>query len=112
MYAIKKLCVCQTFLAIYNHIFTLYLSLIAVQLADEDVPPLPREVIEYGKVLGIIGNGKWPKPSLDDVDLLLNQLYDKHFHGYDRVSHSLLKLEILNRSMCKQINNINYICQK
>ena len=86
------------YLAIFLHFF---LSLIRVKLADEYLPPLSKEVIEYRKVFGITGSERWPKPSHDDVDLLFNQLDDKYCHDYDSISHSPLKVELLNKSMCK-----------
>ena len=87
---------------ILPYFYTFFLSLIAVKLTDEDLPPLPREVIECGTVFGIIGNERWPKSRPDDVDLLLNQLDDKYCHDYDSVNHSPLKLELSNKSMHKK----------
>ena len=94
-----KTCACAKH---FGHNFTFFLSLIAVKLDAEYLPSLPTEVIECGKVFGIIGNERWPKARPDDVHLLLNQLDDKCCHDYDRVSLSPLKLDLLNKSLSKK----------
>ena len=55
----------------------------------ENDPPIPPDVLRLGRVHGIIGNSKWPRPSNEDIMLLTQILPEKYSHIYDRVRHTL-----------------------
>ena len=63
--------------------------LLVVKRSQENDPPIPPDVLRLGRVHGIIGNSNWPKPSNEDIMLLIQKLPEKYCHIYDRVRHTL-----------------------
>ena len=55
----------------------------------ENDPPIPPDVLQLGRVHGIIGNSNLPRPSNEDIMLLIQILPEKYSHIYDRVRHTL-----------------------
>ena len=63
--------------------------LLVVKRRMENDPPIPPDVLRLGRVHGIIGNSNWPRPSNEDIMLLIQTLPEKYSHIYDRVRHTL-----------------------
>ena len=51
----------------------------------EDLVPLPEDVLELSQK-GIVSHNYWPRPTQDDVNLILSKLPNKYRKRYDRVS--------------------------
>ena len=68
--------------------------LLVVKRRMENDPPIPPDVLRLGRVHGIIGNSNWPRPSNEDIMLLLQILPEKYCHIYDRVRHTLCNSNI------------------
>ena len=56
--------------------------LLVVKRRIENDPPIHPDVLRLGRVDGIIGNSNWPRPSNDDIMLLIQILPEKYSHIY------------------------------
>ena len=63
--------------------------LLAGKRNQENDQPIHPDVLRMDRVHGIIGNSNWPRPSSDDIMLLIQVLPDKYCHSYDRLRHTL-----------------------
>ena len=62
--------------------------LLVVKRRMENDPPIPPDVLRLGRVHGIIGNSNWPRPSNENIMLLI-QILQKILSHLDRVRHTL-----------------------